>query len=352
MTETTPQIDLVCSNTDLDIAQSEPVSVGPGYACDVPAAPHGIVAISEAEADSVLSVASNKNSGSLPDGHDSEIGCAIIASDTEGNLVLSGTVVDINPNTVVADPAIRRYHVDSDPDGGRLAEEIDKRKHETVDPFGVTVYESMRDSHQNESDTTTAYSWPDTVHRRMENAARFCANDDPWLECSDPGLLDVYQFETGVQPTPADVLAEETLLMPDIAGQKMPTHYRESMYVYLLRLWCWLQAEAIDPTQYLGGPMRVFDEDYDEPLALAADLGLSTNNAPITQKTALHVHDQGFNAWRIGFGGQLKRWAPTTEFEWTEDKKLSDWRERADQAGEDSFAATVLEQVDRNADHY
>ena len=128
MAKATPKIDLVCSNTDLGTARDEPVSIGPGYACDVPVAPHGIIAVSETEADSGLLAASNENSGSLPDVHDSEIGCAIVASDTEGDLVFSGTVVDINPDTVVADPGIRRYLVDPGPDGGRLAEEIDKRK--------------------------------------------------------------------------------------------------------------------------------------------------------------------------------------------------------------------------------
>lgn len=94
--------------------------------------------------------------------------------------------------------------------------------------------------------------------------------------------------------------AQDELFLPGIAGALMPRNYRESIYVYLLRLWRWSAAEAIDPTPYLDGSMHAFDDDYDESLALAASLGFSTTNASVAQSAALLVHDRGFNAWRIG----------------------------------------------------
>lgn len=143
MAEAIPKIDLVCSATDLGIVSDNSASIEPGYVCDVPVAPHGIIAVSETKAESEWSALINENSHLLPDNsHESEIGCAIIGSDAEGDLVLSGTVVDVDPDSVITDHGIRHYLVEPDSDGGRLAEKIDQRKHETVDPFGVTIYES------------------------------------------------------------------------------------------------------------------------------------------------------------------------------------------------------------------
>lgn len=65
-----------------------------------------------------------------------------------------------------------------------------------------------------------------------------------------------------------------------------------------------------------------------------------------SEAAALCVHHGGFNAWRIETSSSLKSWMPTTDFEWTEDKQLADWREKAEHDSRDSFAAAVVEELE------
>jgi hypothetical protein len=81
-----------------------------------------------------------------------EIGCELVTSNAAGNLVLSGTIVDVDPEAVVTNHGVRRYLVDPDPTSGLFNERIKQRRYATLKRLNISFYIFIDNHHIAERD--------------------------------------------------------------------------------------------------------------------------------------------------------------------------------------------------------